>query len=52
MIQFSKILIFIKRKLIDKIKMYNSKLQILAKLKKKLRTYLLNLSNIVTLNVF
>ena len=51
MIQFSKILIFIKGKLINKIKMYNLKLQILAKLKKKI-TYLLNLSNIVTLNVF
>jgi hypothetical protein len=35
MIQFSKILIFIKGKLIDKIKMYNLKLQILAKFKKK-----------------
>ena len=35
MIQVSKILIFIKGKLIDKIKMYNLKLQILAKLKKK-----------------
>ena len=32
MIQFSKILIFIKGKLINKIKMYNLKLQILAKL--------------------
>jgi hypothetical protein len=35
MIQFSKILIFIKGKLIDKIKIYNLKLQILEKIKKK-----------------